>query len=158
VVSLIDHFSSSDCMHFKIASAHMHVILVVVKHLISISHVFVWAIACEFDTRVDILMVHTFLRIDFCIKQVNKFSLHQLKCPQMLEHDDQRLAKLEKKRLRYHERRHHLIELGILPERVVGRPRLRDQEESFVIAKQQKLESQRKTARMIREGLARLAS
>jgi hypothetical protein len=63
---------------------------------------------------------------------------------------------LERRRTRYMTQRRELIELGILPDRKVGRPRLRPPEEALAVAKQQKRESMMRTREMVRVGLARL--
>jgi hypothetical protein len=61
------------------------------------------------------------------------------------------------RRQQYKQRREQLIEMGILPDRKPGRPRIYDPDTSVAVAKQQKLESQRRTAQHIREELARRA-
>jgi hypothetical protein len=76
----------------------------------------------------------------------------------MTDSDDQRrLELLMKRRDYYRERRQKLADLGVLPLRKPGRPRLRPPEEALEHAKWQKRESQRRTMERIREGLARLA-
>ena len=63
-----------------------------------------------------------------------------------------------KKRQAYHERRKKLIEMGVLPERAVGRPRLRPPEEAARVAREQKAASRMRTAQLVREGLAKRAA
>lgn len=76
----------------------------------------------------------------------------------MSDSSAEQFTRLDKRRIWYRHRRDQLISLGVLPERKVGRPRLRDVEEALEFAKLKRMESQRNTARLIREGLARLAS
>jgi hypothetical protein len=68
----------------------------------------------------------------------------------------QREELLARRRSRYTSERRALIELGILPQRPVGRPRLRPPDEALAVAKQQKRASQLRTRELVRVGIARL--
>ena len=76
-------------------------------------------------------------------------------CEQCQERNAKHLAR---RRARYAEQRRKLDELGILPARKPGRPRLRSPEEAAEVARRQKTESLRRTRQLIRDGLARVAA
>ena len=63
-----------------------------------------------------------------------------------------------KRREQYRTYRQKLIDLGILPNRGPGRPRLRPPAEALAVAREQKLASKRRTQEHIRNELARLAA
>ena len=65
-------------------------------------------------------------------------------------------ACLQKRREQYRVRKRMLVDMGILPDRRPGRPRLRSLEEAHSIAKAQKLESDRRTRLHIKQELKRL--
>lgn len=62
------------------------------------------------------------------------------------------------RKMLYHANRRVLIELGIVPNRGPGRPRLREPEEAAAVAREQKRSSQRRAREHIRAELSRLQS
>jgi hypothetical protein len=74
------------------------------------------------------------------------------------ELDERKHEARVKRRVAYQQRRRELIEMGVLPDRPAGRPRLRPPDEAARVAREQKAASRMRTAQLIREGLARRAA
>jgi hypothetical protein len=72
--------------------------------------------------------------------------------------DEHKTTLLSKRRARYHEQRRMLVDMGFMPKRGPGRPRLWSPEEARERIKAQKRESQQRTKVLIQQALARMAS
>ena len=76
----------------------------------------------------------------------------------MAEADERKVKLLTRRREGYHQKRRMLVDMGVIPDRGPGRPRLWTPEEAQERIRLQKRESQQRTKEMIRQALARVAA